>query len=400
MLTGNSDLFLLAKLNSRCVVAWCLLALICCPGNIFAQSDIPNGQPAAAKQPCRSLEIFTRQGCPHCARAREFLRQLQSDYPSVRITEHRVPDDREQLERLFRLSEEHGVEHPGVPTFLICGNFFLGFDSDETTGSHIKRLLGLQVRAAAETGTPGAIKTDWFGTISVDRLGLPAFTFAIGLLDGFNPCAMWVLLMLLSVLVNLRDRKRLLLIAGTFVLVSGAVYFAFMAAWLNLYFIIGLTRSMQVIIGLIALLIGTVHIKDFFAFKAGLSLSIPDSAKPTIYARIRRVIYAENMLAAFLAVVTVAFLVNLVELLCTAGLPAVYTQVLANRHLTAAGYYAYLLLYNIAYIFDDSIMVGVAVITLSSSKMQQVEGRWLKLLSGTVVLLLGVAMLLFPDWLF
>lgn len=273
---------------------------------------------------------------------------------------------------------------------------------DQTTGKQIKQLLGLRPEeaTAGSTPVPGEIETGRFGTISVDRLGLPVFTFAIGLIDGFNPCAMWVLLMLLSVLVNLRDRKRLLLIAGTFVLVSGAVYFAFMAAWLNLFFIIGLTRSIQVIIGLIALLIGAVHIKDFFAYNEGVSLSIPDSAKPTIYARIRRVIYAENMLAAFLAVITVAFLVNLVELLCTAGLPAIYTQILANRHLSVVEYYAYLLLYNIAYIFDDALMVGIAVITLSSRKMQQVEGRWLKLISGAVILLLGVMLLLVPGWLF
>ena len=211
---------------------------------------------------------------------------------------------------------------------------------------------------------------------------------------------MWVLLMLLSVLVNLRDRKRLLLIAGTFVLVSGAVYYAFMAAWLNLFFFIGLTRSIQLVIGLIALLIGAVHIKDYFTFKKGLTLSIPDRAKPAIYAHIREVIYAENMLAAFLAVIIVAFLVNLVELLCTAGLPALYTQILANRHLVGAEYYAYLLLYNIAYMFDDSLMVGIAVITLSSNRMQQAEGRWLKLLSGTIISLLGLMMILAPDRLF
>lgn len=382
---------------SKCrifTVCWLLTVFIFpLPGH--AQST-----PATDNLPCKSLEVFTRQGCPHCARAKEFLRQLEKDYPSVTITEHPVPDDQQQLERLFRLSEENGIERPGVPSFLICGNFLVGFDTVQTTGEQIKRLLGLGQKTAGGTPAAGEIETGWFGTISVDRLGLPVFTFAIGLIDGFNPCAMWVLLMLLAVLVNLRDRQRLLLIAGTFVLVSGAVYFAFMAAWLNLFFFIGLTRPIQVIIGLIALLIGIVHIKDFFAFKKGVSLSIPDSAKPSVYARIRRVIHAENRLAAFIAVTVLAFLVNLVELLCTAGLPAIYTQILANKHLSGAGYYAYLLLYNIAYIFDDSIMVGIAVITLSSRKMQQVEGRWLKFFSGAVILLLGILMILFPGWLF
>ena len=348
---------------------------------------------------CKSIEVFTRPGCPHCARAREFLQRLSADYPAVRITEQVVPQDQQQLERLFRLTEQHGLQRPGVPAFLICEKFFIGFDTDQNTGEQIKQLLGLAGDSTKTSRSAETVETSWFGTISAGQLGLPLFTIAIGLIDGFNPCAMWVLLILLSLLVNLRNRKRLILIAGTFVLVSGAVYFAFMAAWLNLYFIIGLSRSIQVVIGLIALLIGAVHIKDFFAFQQGLSLSIPERAKPGIYARIRRVIYAENLGAACMAVIAVAVLVNLVELLCTAGLPAVYTQILTARNLSAWGYYGYLLLYNLAYIFDDALMVTIAVVTLSSRKLQTMEGRWLKLLSGAVIFALGLLLILLPDWL-
>jgi glutaredoxin len=354
-------------------------------------------QTDAGTETCRSIEVFTRPGCPHCARAKEFLQALELAEPSLQITERVVTADQFQLERLLRLSAEHGIQRPGVPTFLICETFLVGFDTDRTTGEVIRGRLGLT--APAPGPPPESVSTSWFGIISAGELGLPLFTIIIGLIDGFNPCAMWVLLMLLSLLVNLRSRKRLLLIAGTFVLVSGAVYYAFMAAWLNLYLIIGLSRSIQVIIGLVALLIGAVHIKDFLALHRGVSLSIPDSAKPGIYTRIRRVMYAENLAAAILAVMTVAVLVNLVELLCTAGLPALYTQILAARGLPAAAYYSYLLLYNLAYIFDDTLMVGIAVFTLSSRKMQAVEGRWLKLLSGAVILLLGTVMLLAPDWL-
>lgn len=365
----------------------------------FAQNDPGMGKSKSVDLSCPAIEIFTRQGCPHCARAKEFLQRLRVDYPSVGITEHIVPEDREQLERLFRLSEEHGIQRPGVPAFLICENFFIGFDSDVTTGEQIKQLLGLPTPVLTEGSSQlsGELETSLFGKVSVERFGMPLFTIVIGLIDGFNPCAMWVLLMLLSLLVNLRSRKRLLLIAGTFVFVSGAVYFAFMAAWLNLFFIIGFSRTLQVIIGLIALVIGTIHIKDFLALKKGVSLSIPDSARPAIYTRMRRVIYAENMAAAFIAVITVAVLVNLVELLCTAGLPAVYTQILSSRELSVTGYYGYLLLYNLAYIFDDALMVGIVVFTLSSRKMQEVEGRWLKLVSGIVIAALGALLIAAPE---
>ena len=210
---------------------------------------------------------------------------------------------------------------------------------------------------------------------------------------------MWILLLLLSILVNLRDRWRIIAIAGTFVLVSGVAYFAFMAAWLNVFEWIGMLRPVQVVIGLVALGIGVGHIKDFFAFKQGPSLSIPESAKPGIYARMRRIVTAENIPAALAAAFVLAVLVNMVELLCTAGLPALYTSILAQRDYPAAVRYGYLGLYVAAYMFDDAIMVAVVVTTLNRFKLQETGGRWLKLVSGSVVLALGVVMLLKPEWL-
>lgn len=218
-------------------------------------------------------------------------------------------------------------------------------------------------------------------------------------MDGFNPCAMWVLLFLLSILVNLRDRVRILAVAGTFVLVSGIAYFAFMAAWLNVFLIIGYLRPIQIGLGLLAITVGAIHIKDFFAFKQGISLSIPESAKPGIYRRVRKIVTAEHLSGAIVGAMVLAVLVNMVELLCTAGLPAMYTQILTLQQYPAWQNYAYLALYNVAYMFDDSIMVLLVVWTLGKRKLQQREGEWLKLVSGAVVLLLGLVMIFKPEWL-
>ena len=189
------------------------------------------------------------------------------------------------------------------------------------------------------------------------------------------------------------------LIAGTFVLVSGLVYFAFMAAWLNMFLLIGLSRPVQIGLGGIALLVGAVNVKDFFALHRGISLSIPESAKPGLYIRIRRILQADNLAGALVGIVILAGLVNLVELLCTAGFPALYTQILTLQQMPAWEYYGYLGLYNLAYIFDDSLMVMIAVITLSRRKLQERAGRWLKLSSGLVMVGLGAVLLLQPKWL-
>ena len=243
------------------------------------------------------------------------------------------------------------------------------------------------------------IDLPWVGRVEWTRLGMPLFTVLVGLIDGFNHCAMWVLIFLLSILVNLRDRGRMVAIAGTFVFVSGAAYFAFMAAWLNVFLLIGYLRPVQLLLGSLALFVGGLHVKDFFALKQGLSLSIPESAKPGIYDRMRRIVSAENLPAALAGAFTLAVLVNIVELLCTAGLPALYTNILTQQGLSASARYGYLLLYILAYMFDDALMVAVVVATLSRRRMQEGEGRWLKLISGLVILALGLVMIFRPEWL-
>jgi len=272
----------------------------------------------------------------------------------------------------------------------------VGFDDAEHAGQSLIELIDLVDRASVPKDQ---VDSPLFGTLNASRLGLPLFTLALGLLDGFNPCAMWVLLFLLSLLVRLKDRRRMALVAGTFVVVSAAVYYAFMAAWLNVFLAVGLSDAVRWTLGAVALAIGAVNLKDFVAWGRGPSLSIPASAKPGLYGRMRQVVQAKALPASLLAVAALAVVVNFVELLCTAGFPAVYTAVLAQQQLGAAAHYAYLGLYILGYIADDSLMVALAVIALGSGKLTERTGRWLKFLSGLVMLLMGGVMLLRPEWL-
>jgi glutaredoxin len=347
------------------------------------------------------IEVFSRPGCPHCARAHAFLDELVTRRPEVTVVTHDVIADPAALQRLERLAAEHGIEQLGVPAFHVHGRLFVGFDTAESTGRELEEWLdrGAAPDPGSRAPPPREVSLPVLGPVSAGELGLPLFTIALGLVDGFNPCAMWVLLFLLSLLVNLRSRARMLLIGGTFVVVSGAVYYAFMAAWLNVFLLVGFTRGVQIALGLVAVGVGAIHIKDFFALHKGISLSIPDAAKPGIYARVRRIIQAENLAAAVLMAVALAAMVNMVELLCTAGLPAVYTQVLASHGLPAWQYYLYLGLYNLAYMLDDSVMLIIAVATLGRRKLQERGGRWLKLLSGAVMAALGIVLLFAPSWL-
>lgn len=354
------------------------------------------GTPADTSTP-DELHVFVREGCPHCASAKEFLAALgPEDLRGVRVVLRDVSQDEQARSDLERLSRAVGAWPPGVPTFLFKGTVLVGFDDSEHTG---RALLELIQQDGARPAVRDQVETQLFGPLNVNRLGMPLFTLALGLLDGFNPCATWVLLFLLSLLVRLRDRRRMAVVAGTFVLASGAVYYAFMAAWLNFFVVLGLSSTLRVVLGTVALLIGLLNVKDFFAFGRGPSFSIPDSAKPGLYERMRRVMAAPTLGLSLVSVITLAVLVNFVELLCTAGFPAIYTAVLTQHEPTAAGRYAYLGLYILGYMADDALMVGLAVSALSRRKLSERAGRVLKLLAGSVMLLLGLVLLLRPGWL-
>ncbi|MGE5191770.1 MAG: glutaredoxin domain-containing protein [Deltaproteobacteria bacterium] len=430
-----------------------------------------------------TIEVFAREGCPHCAKAKEFLADLERRYPGLPVRVYDVFKDPAARNRMQDLAGRHRVQVPSLPMFSLYGRIIVGFRDAASTGREIESLVkNATTRCPADDvpdskdlpqrSSPPAEKTppaaqpmglygNWgvwwidaicptttlvllgpapepdvtpeeipvpdegvppeapqavestpqgqsardeidvplFGKLRVSVLGMPAFTFLIGLLDGFNPCAMWVLIFLLSVLVNLKDRRKLLLIAGTFVVVSGLAYFAFMAAWLNVFLLIGLARGAQIALGVLAVVIGLVNVKDFVSFGRGFSFSIPESAKPGIYARVRQIMTAKYILVALTGAVVLAVLVNTIELLCTAGLPAMYTEILTFRNYPWWENYLYLGLYIVAYMFDDTIMLTIAVVTLSHRKLQEREGRWLKLASGLVILALGLTMLLKPDWL-
>ena len=371
--------------------------------------------------PKTDIEVFVRKGCPHCETAKVFLEKLKEEKPDLQILYRDVGQDSQALPRLTKLAVKHGVKHLGVPTFYLRGELIVGFNSHETTGKQILELLErpppgttsrdskdtcpLQSTTSCNTSKVShpvdshSINIPWIGSYSLDDIGLPLFTIFLGLLDGFNPCAMWVLLFLLSLLATLRDRRKMFLIAGTFVVISGLVYFTFMAAWLNIFLAIGYSRLTQIVLGSLALIIGGINLKDFVAFRHGISLTIPESAKPGIYTKVRRVIQAENLSGALLGIVILAIMVNFIELACTAGFPALYTEILTSRNFESWQYYGYLAIYNMAYMADDALMVTIAVVTLSHRKLQEREGRWLKGISGLVMVGLGLTLLAVPEWL-
>jgi hypothetical protein len=259
-------------------------------------------------------------------------------------------------------------------------------------------------RLLATGSDPGAADMDGtllhvpvLGEVVPEQWSLPLLTISLAALDSFNPCAFFVLLFLLSLLVNTRDRRRMLLIGAVFVAVSGLVYFAFLAAWLNLFLVAGELRWITLAAGLVAVLIGLLNVKDFAWPGRGPSLSIPDQARPGLYRRMRELVGMRRAAPALVATVLLALVANSYELLCTAGFPMVFTRVLTLQDLSQAAHYGYVALYCLVYVMPLSIIVLLFLRTLGRRKLQAHEGRALKLLSGLMMLGLGITLVLAPQ---
>jgi hypothetical protein len=189
----------------------------------------------------------------------------------------------------------------------------------------------------------------------------------------------------------------MLLIGTTFVVISALVYFMFMAAWLNLFMMLGAIPVITVIAGAIAIAIGLINTKDYFLFKQGPSLSLPEAARPALFRRMRELLKADRIPAMLLGTAALAVAANSYELLCTAGFPMVYTRMLTLSELGAIEYYAYLLLYNLVYVLPLLAIVLVFSFTLGTRKLSERQGRFLKLLSGLMMFGLGLMLLFAPD---
>jgi hypothetical protein len=229
------------------------------------------------------------------------------------------------------------------------------------------------------------------------QVALPLFTVVIALLDSVNPCAFFVLTFLLSLLTHLSSSKKMLLIGGTFVFFSAAMYFVFMAAWFNLFYLTRTLRAVTIAAGAVAVCMALLNIKDFLFFKKGISLTIPDGKRNVLIARMGTLTTTGRIPAMVAGAALLAIGANFYEMLCTAGFPMVYTKVLTLRKMGMAEYYVYLLMYNVIYVVPLVGIVVLFAVTLGSRKMTEWQGRVLKLASGLMMITLGIVLIVDPS---
>lgn len=352
----------------------------------------------------RQIEFyfFWSRQCAHCLEAHPFVENLPQEFPWLRVHSAEVSTSAENARLYMKLAGMLGEDAWSVPGFLFCGEMYVGYRSTETTGAMLReRLLACRARLTGDgmaVAPPGTgVVLPLLGAIDLRGWSLPLATVMLAFLDAFNPCAFFVLLFLLSLMVHAASRPRMALVGGVFVLCSGLVYFVFMAAWLNAFLVVGELRLVTLIAGVLATAMAAINIKDFFWFKRGVTLSIPERAQPDLFARMRGLVSARNLTVMLAGTVMLALAANTYELLCTAGFPMIFTRLLTLTPLPTTTYYLYLVLYNVVYVLPLTAITAVFVFTLGARKLTVREGRVLKLLSGLMMLGLGVLLLVDPG---
>ncbi len=365
------------------------------------------------------IYFFWGKGCPHCEEERSFLDGLKRAHPSLEIRDYEVWYSRENALVMAAMLRKHGEGSSGVPVTFIHDRVFSGFTPRSRVAMENAVTECLQLpcgdpgkgpdqRAPTETGpsstiTPApAVETEspinipFLGPLNVRNSSLPVLTLIIAGMDSFNPCAFFVLLTLLGLLLHARSRNKMLMIGGVFVFFSGLVYFLFMAAWLNLFLVMGHVEAITMIAGCVSVVIAAINIKDFFLFKQGISLTIADSAKPKLFDRMRKLLRSDSLVSLLVGATVLAIVANFYELLCTAGFPMVFTRILTLNNLSTTAYYLYLVLYNVVYVVPLFIIVLGFTFTLGKRQLSEWQGRVLKLVSGAMMLGLGGVLLVNP----
>ncbi len=415
------------SLSSRIpVLAFVLLmvqAAVCHAGGTSPASEKPQGG-------TQSIYVFWTKTCPHCAKARAFLDTLSKNSPGLVVRSFELSDDGRHEPAFATLSKHFAIHPPAVPLILIGDGVVVGYDEDLTTGREIqKRIEDCQKRtcrdiageiirnvsrgetSASKTDGPSAevetrgpsipatIRLPLFGDLETRSLSLPVLTIVLGAVDGFNPCAMWVLVFLIGLLVGVHDSFRMWSYGAIFLLTSAAVYFAFMAAWLNFFLFLGSLSWVRAIIGLFAIGAAAYYLWQFKANPDAACPVAPPGERQRVMTRLKELINERSFMVAAFGLVVLAATVNLIELLCSAGIPAIYTQVLALSDLSSLGYYAHLGLYITVFLLDDVIVFVTAMITLRSAGLTAQYARYSHLIGGIVLGVIGILLLFRPEWL-
>lgn len=374
-----------------------------------------------------TLYLFHGDGCPHCADEIEYLDSIYNDYDELKIVKYEVWYNEANAELLSKVENAFDIKRSGVPTTVIGDTVIKGFGTGTANriksaiefyiandyvdqvekiknGTFVKKEIKDEYKEEQkEKDKDFTVKVPLFGKVNLKNVSLGTAAGVIGLIDGFNPCAMWILLFLLSVLIGMKDRKRMWIIGLTFLLTSALVYMLIMLSWLQIAVKMTTVTWIRDIIAVIAIIGAIINLYSFVKSIRSKNSDgcevVDDKKRKTIFKRIRKFTSEKSLIIALIGVIGLAISVNLVELACSAGLPLVFTELLALNDVNSFMRFTYTLLYILFFLLDDLIVFFIAMFTMKITGISTKYNKYSHLLGGIIMLIVGVLLLFKYEWL-
>ena len=373
-----------------------------------------------------NIYFFHSNTCSHCKRERILLDELVKKYNNIKIYSYEISEEK-NIKLLNEVTELYGTKTTGTPFTIIGDKYYQGYSEENTKPIFIATIEyysnnGYKDRVGEHIGNielpTYEIKEDQvniddyikeytshkisiFGkTIELKNLTLPFISIIIGLVDGFNPCAMWVLLFLISMLLGMKNRKKMWILGLTFLGTSALIYLLFMLAWLNAATLLLTINWVRLIIGLIAIVGSIINLTSYIKHRKDNGCDvINENKRNKIFDKIKKFTHEKNFFLAIIGCMTLAISVNIIELACSAGLPVMFTQILSMNNLNILEYIIYIALYMLFFLLDDLIVFFIAMRTMELTGVSTKYGKLAKLIGGILLLLIGILMIFKPSWL-
>ena len=363
--------------------------------SLFASSVV-------AQEDSVEINFFYRDLCNVCPKIGNLLDVLKDQYPNLVVNRYNT-SNKEVLTTLISFYERYEVPERDwgfVPALFIRDKHFIGYSEKIKT-----EIIECVENCSEENGNIYEIDIPFLGIINTSEMSLTVLTIILGLLDGFNPCAMWVMLFLVALLINTDSRKKMLLIGGTFLFASGLVYYLILNAWLKLFLAVSYINIVRILIGALALGVGVWQIKNFINYKPGVCKvtsgegGIQEKIRSKIENKAKEVTEASISIGMLVGVFFLALGVNMVEFFCSAGVPAIFTQILSLNTTSSFQYQFYILLYTFIFMLDDLVIFLVAFFTLKQFGFTEEYNHWATLIGGLLIFIIGLLLIFKPEML-
>lgn len=407
---------------------------------------------AKADEKVINIHLFYGNGCPHCAAEEEFLSDYLKDRTDVKLYKYEIWYDSHNQELLSKVQKEMGTTNKnGVPFTVIGKKTIVGY-ADGVTDEQIKDAINYYLNndyrdyAGEITGkvkktevkediTKDESKTEdkkenkmekaddttsiqkekdkaldevnktlkthpILKKINVKNVSLPIIAILLGLVDGFNPCAMWILIFLITMLFNMKDRKKMWILGLTFILTSGIVYLMFMLAWLNLATFISKIAFIRLLIAVIALVVGLINVYKYIDSlkKKDEGCDVVDKKdRKKIMEKIISITHEKKFIIALLGIMVLAASVNIIELMCSIGIPLLFTQILAMNNLSTFSYMIYMFIYIFFFLIDDIVIFVISMVTLKVTGLSTKYTKYSHLVGGIIMLIIGLLLIIKPE---